>query len=57
MLILPCRGGIPQCLKGSSLGTLFLKKRGLEFFWGKDTDVKYPFIETWERMYRGKNDR
>ena len=55
MLILPCRGGIPQCLKGSSLGTLFLKKRGLELFWGKDTDVKYPFTETGERIYRGKN--
>ena len=32
-----------------------MKKRGLEFFWGKDTDVNYPFIETGERMYRGKN--
>ena len=38
ILILPCRGGIPLCLKGFSLGILCMKKRGMEFFWGKDIE-------------------
>ena len=48
-------GGIPQCLKGSSFGIIFFKKRGLEFFWCKERDKKYSFIETGERLYRGKH--
>ena len=38
ILILPCRGGIPLCLKGFSLGILCKKKRGMVFFWGKDIE-------------------
>ena len=47
------RGGIPpSILKGSSLGILSIKKRGMAFFWGIK---KYIQFYIGERMYRGKN--
>ena len=36
ILILPSRGGISLCLKGFSLGILYMKKRGMVFSWDKD---------------------
>ena len=42
----------PEFLKGSSLGTLSNKKRGMAIFW----DIKiYRRFYIGERMYRGKN--